>query len=587
MMTKRFKKVKKILAVDFEFMEIAGERLHPVCLVAKELISGQTIRLWGEEMKFENSPYSLGEDTLFIAYYAPAEMKCHLALGWPMPENILDLYAEFRVETNGKTLPSGKGLLGALEYYGKQGISALEKDTMRQLILRGGVYSDEEKQSILDYCESDVTATEQLFHAMWPTLADHPRLGQALLRGRYAKALARIEWLGIPIDAFLLDKLRTHWSAIQNELIVRIDNNYGVYEGRTFKQSKFAEYLKIKGIPWPSLKTGRLALDDETFSEQCKTFPQLLPLKELRKSLGQLRLNDLAVGHDDRNRCMLSMFRSTTGRNQPSTSKFIFGLSAWLRGLIKPEPGFGLAYVDWSQQEFGIAAALSGDLDMQEAYLSGDPYLAFAKQAKAVPENATKTTHAREREQFKACVLAVQYGMQEDSLARRIRQPLIYARELLRMHKKTYRKFWDWSEGVLDYATTQMKLWTVFGWVLHVQKKANPRSLCNFPVQANGSEMLRLACCLATEAGIRIVAPVHDAVLIEAPLEELESATQLMQDFMRQASALVLNGFELRSDAKLIRYPDRYCDERGMVMWSEVMDLLDKITEKEPLDLAA
>ena len=149
----------------------------------------------------------------------------------------------------------------------------------------------------------------------------------------------------------MLDKLRTHWSAIQNELIVRIDNNYGVYEGRTFKQSKFAEYLKIKGIPWPSLKTGRLALDDETFSEQCKTFPQLLPLKELRKSLGQLRLNDLAVGHDDRNRCMLSMFRSTTGRNQPSTSKFIFGLSAWLRGLIKPEPGFGLDYVDWSQQE--------------------------------------------------------------------------------------------------------------------------------------------------------------------------------------------------------------------------------------------
>jgi DNA polymerase-1 len=41
-------------------------------------------------------------------------------------------------------------------------------------------------------------------------------------------------------------------------------------------------------------------------------------------------------------------------------------------------------------------------------------------------------------------------------------------------------------------------------------------------MQGNGSEMLRLACCLATEAGIRVCAPVHDAILIEAPLEELD-----------------------------------------------------------------
>ena len=61
-----------------------------------------------------------------------------------------------------------------------------------------------------------------------------------------------------------------------------------------------------------------------------------------------------------------------------------------MRGLIKPPPGYGVAYVDWKQQEFGIAAALSRDTAMQAAYQSGDPYLAFAKQAGAVPEHATK-----------------------------------------------------------------------------------------------------------------------------------------------------------------------------------------------------
>jgi DNA polymerase I len=92
-------------------------------------------------------------------------------------------------------------------------------------------------------------------------------------------------------------------------------------------------------------------------------------------------LNDLCVGPDNRNRMMLSAFASRSGRNQPSNTKFIFGPSVWLRGLIKPPPGYGLAYADWSQQEHGIAASLSGDPMMLEAYRSGDPYLAFAKQA--------------------------------------------------------------------------------------------------------------------------------------------------------------------------------------------------------------
>src|SRR3954464_13305113 len=64
------------------------------------------------------------------------------------------------------------------------------------------------------------------------------------------------------------------------------------------------------------------------------------------------------------------------------------------------------------------------------------------------------------------------------------------------------------------------EMWVIarFGWPLHVGAAFNPRSLANFPMQANGAEMLRLACCLATERGIRVCAPVHDALLIEAPL---------------------------------------------------------------------
>lgn len=267
-----------------------------------------------------------------------------------------------------------------------------------------------------------------------------------------------------------------------------------MYEGTTFKLERFERYLAAHRIAWPRLPSGGLDLQDDTFKDMARMHPQLSPLRELRGALSQMRLSDLAVGDDGRNRCMLSMFRSKTGRNQPSNTRFIFGPSVWLRGLIQPPEGYGLAYVDWSQQEFGIAAALSGDTAMMAAYASGDPYLAFAKQAGAVPQEATKHSHKAVRDQFKACVLAVQYGMGAESLAYRINQPTARARELLDLHRRTYRRFWAWSDGVLHQALLGGRIWMTFGWQLFVDDTPNGRSLCNFPMQANGTEMLRLAC---------------------------------------------------------------------------------------------
>jgi len=564
---------REVWVADYEFNGNPGDVVTPVCLVARELAGGRTIRLWADEMaSLSTAPYATDEDALFVAYYASAEMGCHLALGWAMPENVLDLFAEYRVQTNGIADVGRASLLNALASHGLAAITCDEKETMRQRILLGGPWKADERIEILDYCETDVVACADLLGAMGARI-DLPR---ALIRGRYMKAAARIEGGGIPIDALMLAKLRSRWGDIQGDLIAAVDADYGVYEGNTFREVRFAAYLEREGIAWPRLESGRLALDDDTFRDVAKAHPQLGSLRELRATLGRMRLSELSVGRDGRNRCMLSTFGARTGRNQPSTSRFIYGPAVWLRGLIRPEPGRGVAYIDWSQQEFGIAAALSGDPKMQEAYTTGDPYLAFAKQAGAVPPDATKRTHAVEREQFKACVLAVQYGMGEDSPGQRIGQPVCRARELLNLHASTYRVFWKWSDACLDHANLYRVLYTAFGWPIHVNSDANPRSLRNFPMQANGAEMLRLACCLITEVGIHVCAPVHDALLIEAPLDELDATVEAAQELMARASEVVLNGFRLRSDAKLVQSPDRYMDERGKDMWAKVMGLIDE-----------
>jgi hypothetical protein len=194
---------KEIWLVDFEFGVTPGENPKPVCLVARELRSGGRLRLWQHEFG-PLPPYSTSPDALFVAYYASAELSCHLALGWPMPGRILDLFIEFRNATNGLPTISGSGLLGALAHNGLDGIGVGEKTEMRELVLRGGPWTSDERAAILDYCESDVDALARLLPAMLSTI-DLPR---ALLRGRYMAAAARIEWAGIPIDVGTLDRLR-------------------------------------------------------------------------------------------------------------------------------------------------------------------------------------------------------------------------------------------------------------------------------------------------------------------------------------------------------------------------------------------
>jgi DNA polymerase-1 len=120
-------------------------------------------------------------------------------------------------------------------------------------------------------------------------------------------------------------------------------------------------------------------------------------------------------------------------------------------------------------------------------------------------------------------------------------------------------------------------LHTVLGWTIHIGADSNPRSLRNFPMQANGAEMLRLACCLGTERGIEVSAPVHDAVLICAPLDMLDADIARMRDAMAEASRIVLKGFELGTDVSIVRYPDRYSDKRGVKMWAEVTSLVSRI----------
>ena len=425
----------------------------------------------------------------------------------------------------------------------------------------------------MDYCESDVMALAPLLTAMLPRM----ELFYALLRGRYmATAVSAMEFNGIPIDVEIFEVLKRRWPDIQTKLIRDIDQGYNLYdENLSFKEDRFEDYLNQQDIPWPRHASGRLKLDDDTFKDVSLSYLQIKNVREMRKTKNT-NISALPVGKDGRNRTSLFPFSSSTGRNQPSGNGFIFCASKWLRSLIKPEPGWGVAYIDWKTAEVGIAAALSGDGVMMADYMSGDTYLALGIAAGVMPAGATKDSHPDLRDMMKPCGLGLLYGMGPGTLATRLGKhatyPNLQAQNIWAMHHRRYLKFWEWTRRNLNHAMLQGYLRTTLGFHAFLGEGSNPLSLCNFPVQGNCAEMLRVACCLAIDKGVQVAAPVHDAVLIYAPLDRLDADVATMKACMAEASRTLLGGFELGTDDNIVRYPERFRD-KGQETWERVTRL--------------
>jgi hypothetical protein len=153
---------------------------------------------------------------------------------------------------------------------------------------------------------------------------------------------------------------------------------------------------------------------------------------------------------------------------------------------------------------------------------------------------------------------------------------LYEAGEILARLRARFRVFEDWTKRVADRAGLDMEISTPLGWVMQCPPGINPRTVRNFPIQSTGSEILHVACVLAERRGIRLVAPVHDAIMAEAPIEQAEDVSTALDRTMRDAAAVVLRGYELPTDVQMVRPGQRYFDERGEAMWNTINKLIAK-----------
>jgi hypothetical protein len=585
---------KAILACDFEFDYGTGGSSegppHVICGCARELRSGQEYYIWANEFG-SRPPWPDENDALFVCYNATAEVRSYMSLGWKPPSAILDLFVEYRQWRNGTFVSHPKEharLTDALRYcrahrnnppilnpYPYPNIDAEQKKDWQARALAGPPFNEEDKQGLLEYCMDDVRALCWLLTEMTPRLPVN--LNRALYRGRYMTAAAAAMMLGFPVDEELWRQFLEYREQIQEEVI----GNHPAYEGTSFRLDKFSRWLEdlhSKGLihNWPVTASGQPSCEDKTFRRYSKV-EEVEELRQIRAVVKVLQEPRFEI-RNGRHYYSLLPFTTKTSRN--TTNRCLIQAPSCLRAFIQPKPGTCLIHADFCQQEYYIAAVVSGDPKMQRLYAEGDPYIAFAIMAGLAPPGATKKTHRQERDISKTVSLAVMYGQQPLGVARKLGISYNRAQDLLIEHKRRFPRVWAWSEEEVKRGFVHKRAVTRWGWYMTVSRDTSRRTLQNYPVQGLAADILRLAHLLLIESGVAVCGPIHDAFLAEAAEEEAEETAAKVKQVMEEAGRIVL-GLEtnLRADVEIIRSPERWLDrQRGGVMWDKIVGTIDRLS---------
>jgi len=583
---------------DSPFVPRPGELYEPVAYAWKELRSGQFGAQFGDELS-PTPPHRNDDKTLYFGFTA-AEPEFFASVGWQFASNFIDLRVESINLTNRSEKRPKEGspedlerpkpprsLIDILISHGVFDGDAENKKATVQRILKGYPFNRRERRRILHYCFSDVLLLEKLLEILLPLIRNFK---QALNRGEYVKLSADIFAAGQPADPWAASRLRCEETRrlLRLRAVSNVDLSHGLYNEGRLRQAAMDEFvIRHHWGDWWRLtgKTKRFGKANRDFEILAERYPEGHPehqqykdLPDVDKMLKQLREFQLIAGKENRYRSPIWAFSTISARMAPNGAAYPFTTPAWTRYTIMPEPGTALAYLDFASMEFGVAAGLSQCPTMLADY-SGEPYLLLPRLLGYAPANATRLTHNDEREQYKPMILAVQYEGGAPLLARRLNLTVSQGQRLIDLHHDRYSQYWEWSDGRIQRGLDDGELITKDGWRCGVSSKSSLFTMRNWLIQANSASIFRYACLMMRKLGIRIIAVVHDAVLVEAPADLIEEEVARATICLERASRRFLRGLTLRVDTKIIREGQRFEDKRGAGVWAFVERTLQEMDE--------
>jgi DNA polymerase-1 len=372
------------------------------------------------------------------------------------------------------------------------------------------------------------------------------------------RVLAQMEAAGIKMDPYRLGEITARVRDAVDELRDRIHELAGgEFNIGSTQQLADVLFVRLGLSPVRKGKTG-FSTDARVLKvlrDRHPIVPAIEEWRELSKLLNTY-LEPLPLALDSQTGRLHTTFNQTvasTGRLSSSNPNLQniparTDLGGEIRACFVAEEGRRLVVADYSQIELRLMAFLAQEPALLEAYSAGEDVhrVTAAAVAGIPPEQVSK----RQRERAKATNFGIMYGLSAYGLSEQVDMEVEEARAFIDAYFAKYPKVKEFRERVIAQAAQDGYVTTLFGRrrALPELRSSNQRErslgerlAVNTVLQGSAADIIKVAMVGATrrlESGAlasRLVLQVHDELVFECPVAEVDEVVPLVRQAMCDA----------------------------------------------------
>ena len=419
----------------------------------------------------------------------------------------------------------------------------------------------------LDYAAEDADITLRLHGLLKPRLlAERRSTVYETLERPLVTVLAAIERTGIKVDRAALSRLSNDFAsriaALEGEIHDLAGRKFTIGSPKQLGEVLFDDMGLTGGKKGKSgaYATGAdilegLAAQGHELPEKVLTWRQLSKLKSTYTDALQEAINP----ETGRVHTSFGQTIATTGRlssSDPNLQNIPVRTEEGrkIRHAFVAAEGCKLLSVDYSQIELRLTADIAGVSALREAFLDGqDIHATTASQVFGIPIEGMDPMIRRKA---KAINFGIIYGISAFGLAQNLAIPQSEAKDYIEAYFERYPEIRDYMERTKAQARDKGYVETLFGRRIHTPaiKDKNParrnfaeRAAINAPIQGTAADIIKRAMVRMLPAleqeGLksRMILQVHDELLFEVPLAELDACEALAKRIMEGAAAPAVN----------------------------------------------
>ena len=404
----------------------------------------------------------------------------------------------------------------------------------------GGMFLTEDQ---LEYAALDVFHLHELQEKQ-QLLINKEKLGDVLhLENRLIPVVVEMENRGFGINKERLLGVMEDYSTELKDTLAYFKKAFGE-EINPNSPKQLKEAFKEKDLKLSD--TGEQTLKEDGHSlTMC-----ILNYRSAKKQMEQAETLLKAIEEDGRIHARFEPTGTDTGRfssKKPNLQNIGRGK---LRGCFTPADGSSLVVADYSQVELRVAAAIANEERMIEAYKNGEDL--HRQTASIVLGKPLEDVSKEARQLAKAVNFGLLYGQLAKGLvvyaetSYGVKLNIEQARQIRQKFFDEYKHLREWhSQAHKDASSNCEVLSTKFGRKRWLPMEGDVRwqrvaTLLNAPVQGGAADVIKTA-IIALQAklpeGAGLVSTVHDELIVEAPLKNVEAIKKLMEDIMIESAA--------------------------------------------------